>query len=435
MKAIRTLPAVSPSALWQSPWPLLWLAVTYCTLSTRDVEVGPVPDKFLVTVLALLVWRRHRRSELLPWRRPLLAFGLGFPALGLLVAVGRDLLGDETQQLGLRAAAEEASRFVYLLLAIPLMDWARTRRRPRAACAIWLWPVAALAAITWALYVMHLAGIGFDGSGRVGPFQGDIAQDPLTGTFRAFMVTDVLLIPAVVLLFARMHDDPRRAADVWLGILVVGAVFLSHTRGIWLGVVMGCAIAMVLRLLLGRPHVRIAVPFAAFGLMLVIVALAVPTTARPVVDAFTGGAGEESSSLRLAQAPQLLDGFGANPVIGSGMGGVLASGYRRSESTPWSFELTYLQLLFQGGIVGFCLLAWLPVAVLRDTVRRTLAGVSEEVAVSLVAGIGTLVGLLIAYAGNPYLTTSAGGLALAIALMGCSAGLVPRATGEQSPNP
>lgn len=430
MNAFLARPAASPSALWCSPWPLLWLAVLYCTLSTRDLELGPVPVKFLVTALALGVWFWRRPPESAPWQAPLLAFGLGFPAFGFLVAFGRDLLGDDVQQLGLRAAAEEGSRFVYLLLALPLMDWARTRRGPRSAAAVWLWPVAVLAAITWALYVVHLAGVEFDGSGHVGPFQGDIARDPITGTFRAFMVTDVLFIPALVLLFARMHVNPRQGADAALAVLILGAVFLSHTRGIWLGVIAGCGVAMLLRLLIERPRVRVVMPFAAIALVLVLAALAVPTVAPPIIDAFTGGQAEQSVSARLEQAPQLLDGFRSHPALGAGLGGVLPNGYRRSEDAPWSFELTYLQLLFQGGIVGIGLLAWLPAVVLRDAVRRLIAGVSGVIAVSLVMGIGSLVGLLIAYAGNPYLTTSAGTLALAIAVTACAAGLMPRAAGE-----
>ncbi len=432
MTARRSLPVGSPSTLWRSPWPLLALAVAYCTLSTRDIELGPVPVKFLVTALALGVWIWHRRAQPVPWRTPLLVFGLGFPAFGLAVALTRDLLGDDSQRLGLRAAAEEASRFGYVLLAIPLIDWSH-RQNARAATSIWLWPVAALAALTWGLYALHLAGVGFDGSGRVGPLQGDISPDPITGTFRAFMVTHVLFIPALVLLFARLHAGPRRVSDAVLAGVIVGGVFLSHSRGIWLGVIVACAVAMLLRLVLERPEMRIGLPFAAIAVVLLLAALAVPTALRPVTEAFTGGDAEVSASLRLEQAPELLHGFAAHPVIGAGMGGVLASGYQRSAEAPWSFELTYLQLLFQGGLVGFGLLAWLPFVVLRDAVRRVLGGVPSEVAVSLVAGIGAVVGLLVAYAGNPYLTTSAGALALAIGVTGCAAAAARRQADAGAP--
>jgi O-antigen ligase len=243
-----------------------------------------------------------------------------------------------------------------------------------------------------------------------------------------------MFIPALVLLFARLHANPRRASDVSLTILLLGAVFLSHTRGIWLGVIAGCGTGLLLRLVLDWPRARAVLPFATVGLVLVLVALSVPTTVRPIAEAVTGGSAEQSSSVRLEQTPELLDGFGEHPVLGSGLGAVLPSGYRRSEVTPWSFELAYLQLMFQAGIVGIALLAWLPTLVLRDTVRRLLVGVPDNIAIALVAGIGALIGLLVSYASNPYLITSAGTLALAVSVAGCGAGWPPRPgrRGQQS---
>jgi hypothetical protein len=428
--AVRAWPGTPAAALWRSPWPSLRLAVAYCSLSTQDVQIGPSPGKFVVTALALGLWVWHRRREAVAWRTPLLAVGILFPALGVLVAGVRDLLGDSAQQLGLRAAAEEASRFVYLLLAIPLVDWARTQPSPRAASRIWLLPAAALAALTWGLYVADVAGVRFDGGGGFGPFQGDISRDPLSRTFRAFMVTDVVFIPAFVLLFARLHANPRRGSDAALTVLFLGAIVISHTRGIWLGLVVGCVAAMLLGGLIERRRARLALPVAATGLVAVLVALSVPTAVRPITDAVTGGWTEQSAGVRLEQTRELLDGAGDHPLLGSGMGAVLPSGYARSQTTPWSFELTYLQLVFQAGLVGLCLLAWLPIAVLRDALARLLAGIDGEARISVIAGVGALVGLLVTYASNPYLTTSVGTLALAVCVMGCAAGeAAPRSRG------
>lgn len=429
----RVLPAIAPSALWRSPWPLLWLAVAYCTFSTRDLEIGPVPGKFIVTGLALGLWVWHRGSRAVPWRAPLLAFGLALPAFGFLVAADR--LGDDAQQLGLRAAAEEGSRFVYLLLAIPLTDWASTQVRTRTASHIWLVPAAGLAALTWGLYVADLAGF-LEGPNGLGPLAGDISREPLSGTFRAFMITDIMFIPAFVLLFARLHANPRRATDVSLAIVLFGGIFLSHTRGIWLGLIVGCASALLLSWLVEHPRARRTLPLVGAGLVATLFALTVPTAVRPITDAVTGGSTEESANVRLVQTRKLLDGVGDHPVLGSGLGAVLPSGYRRSVTTPWSFELTYLQLVFQAGLVGLCLMAWLPVVVLRDAIRSLFAGVSDEVAISVIAGTGALVGLLVTCASNPYLTTSAGTLALAVSIMGCAAGLpVPRSAGGALPFP
>lgn len=409
----------SPGAILEalrSPWPLLAVAVTYCTLSTADIEIGPIPGKFLVTVLALAVWLAQRGRAYVPWRLPILAFGLLVPLMGVAVALAGTVTDDPAQALGLRSAAEEASRFVYVLLALPLLDWVRTQSSRRRAERIWLWPVAALAGLTWLLYVAYLAGADFDGSGAVGPLRGDIAQDPASGVFRAFLVTQVLFIPAVLLLFRRIHADPRQPFDAPLLILLLGAVMISHTRGLWIGLVLGSGAYLVLELanakaLLRRPP---AIAVAGLGLVALIVLLSAPT----ILGGTEAAAGaSESSNVRLKQVPELLDGFYDNPVVGSGMGAVLPSGYRRSEQVPWSFELAYMQLLFQLGIVGMLLLAWLPLAVMRDAVSVMLADPPRHMPAA--AGVASIVGLLVIYASNPYLITSAGTMALAISVSMC----------------
>jgi hypothetical protein len=356
------------------------------------------------------------------------------PVLGLAVALLGAATSDPAQALGLRAAAEEASRFVYILLAVPLLDWARSRGSQRDADRLWLWPIAGLALLTWLLYGAHLGGADFDGSGQVGPLQGDIAQDPVSGLFRAFIVTQILFIPGFLLLFARLHVNPRQPVDAALLILLLGAVMISHTRGLWLGLLAGCGTYLMLEL---ARNVRWArrlpvLLIACIGLVGSLVVLSAPTVLGSV-DEVARGATSESSSVRLEQVPELLDGFYENPLVGSGMGAVLPSGYRRSEVVPWSFELAYLQLLFQTGIVGILLLAWLPVVVLRDTVRRILADRAGQAAVA--AGIAALIGLLLTYASNPYLVTSAGTLALAISVTMCGSSDSQRAASPSAAQP
>jgi hypothetical protein len=61
------------------------------------------------------------------------------------------------------------------------------------------------------------------------------------------------------------------------------------------------------------------------------------------------------SDERAIQVRYLLEGFAEAPVLGSGFGAHV--GYRRSDERPWSYELTYVQLLFNAGVVGTSLLA------------------------------------------------------------------------------
>jgi O-antigen ligase len=72
------------------------------------------------------------------------------------------------------------------------------------------------------------------------------------------------------------------------------------------------------------------------------------------IDDFSrGGFDESNSGARLLQAEILLKGFWQHPLLGVGLG-VSHPELIRSSDTPWSYELTYLAMLYQTGILGFC---------------------------------------------------------------------------------
>ena len=57
---------------------------------------------------------------------------------------------------------------------------------------------------------------------------------------------------------------------------------------------------------------------------------------------------------RSRQQDYLLDGFSKSPAFGSGFGAY--AGYLRNDERPWTYELTYHQMLFNIGIVGVAVL-------------------------------------------------------------------------------
>jgi len=77
---------------------------------------------------------------------------------------------------------------------------------------------------------------------------------------------------------------------------------------------------------------------------------------------FSKNSQDEGSIARAEQSIGLVQSWLDYPILGSGLGS--ASQYvNRSESTPWVYELSYLTLLFQTGIVGvliyFSLFFWI----------------------------------------------------------------------------
>lgn len=109
----------------------------------------------------------------------------------------------------------------------------------------------------------------------------------------------------------------------------------------------------------------------------------------------------DSDSLRAQQSAELLNGWGDHPFLGSGLGGVLASGFTRSDERPWAFELQYHQLLFNMGLIGVTLLvAGLVLAAVG--LRRAAHVAPQHLPTLLMVTVGA-VSLLISNASNPYL--------------------------------
>jgi hypothetical protein len=107
------------------------------------------------------------------------------------------------------------------------------------------------------------------------------------------------------------------------------------------------------------------------------------------------------SRVRTEQASQLLWGWSEDPFFGAGLGAALPTGFVRSTDRPWQFELQYHQLLYNGGLVGVLLVAfllWVAFLGMREAARRRPDQV-PTLAVTLTAALG----MLAANASNPYL--------------------------------
>jgi O-antigen ligase len=123
--------------------------------------------------------------------------------------------------------------------------------------------------------------------------------------------------------------------------------------------------------------------------------------------------GDASAGLREQQAPKLWDAFKHNPVFGDGLGAVVRPRFVRDPAAPWSYELTYLQLLFQMGILGLLAVLALPLAVVRRGLREAGTGALRA---PPLGGAMAILGILVASATNPYLLASFGMLCVAIGL-------------------
>jgi len=107
---------------------------------------------------------------------------------------------------------------------------------------------------------------------------------------------------------------------------------------------------------------------------------------------------ETGGGARYDQASLLISGFMEYPLFGSGIGGLI--GMVRSEESPWLFELTYLQLLFNFGLIGcllFILLFSVAINKIRNNSSHYLYSIEDK---SMLTGIFSL---MLGSISNPYL--------------------------------
>lgn len=410
---------------------VLAIAVAYNAVVTQDVKLGAVPLKTYLLFVCLIVWALDRR----PWRRstvwqaltvPVLAVAVGVPAVWFVVALYYHHQHDPAQSAGLSYAVAEASRFLYLLLFFPLVDYLREGDRS-VAQRIWLWPVLGTCTLTLGIWLaFELTGFDYAGH-QFKLLTGTIGEGP--GGFRVQLVTQVMVIPALTLVLAGVAGDRlRRGSAITIAVLLAATV-VAHTRGFWLGLLAVAGILIVItNPLFRRARLRA-------GLLAAIVFALAASEVAVAIGPSPSSVKQISISQRLQQANELLHGTRRHLVLGSGLGATLPDGYTRSSPDPWSFELTYYQLLFEFGPVGLIVVLSLPLLACWRCwrARERLTGQRALQAQMAIAG---MLALLIADSTNPYLITSVGMLAFAVCAANAELAIMAAAAGPPaSPGP
>lgn len=202
---------------------------------------------------------------------------------------------------------------------------------------------------------------------------------------------------------------PRWA--VWTA-AIVGVVLavLSGRRALMVVILLSPLLATTLRSFLPRDLRRrdqfagTWIAAAAAGLAVAILFEAVLRVPLAHLVTIATRALEFSTQEDLSRGPQqaslLLAGWRSYPLIGAGLGATLP-GLTRSAEQPWAYELSYLALLFQTGVVGVAVYSYGLLWIYRR-MRAVVAagGRLAYLAIPVTTGMTTF---LVANASNPYL--------------------------------
>jgi hypothetical protein len=230
----------------------------------------------------------------------------------------------------------------------------------------------------------------------------------------ASMLFLVPYLMAVVVLSPRGTSRARQIL-LWSALILgFAAVGLSLRRGIMLSVALGPLFIALLVAFLPRPERA----HAAQSLAVLVAILVVLTVIAALVAHFRYGwtpdnmftfikAGfdfqtshEPGAVARSQQFKSLIDAWTGSPIIGSGVGAAGAS-YVRDPSQPWAYELSYVALLYQTGVLGLALYASGMGWIFWTAIRMIRSGHPLGLQVFPVL-VGTMA-FLVGNATNPYL--------------------------------
>jgi hypothetical protein len=223
------------------------------------------------------------------------------------------------------------------------------------------------------------------------------------GFFRLNSINIATMLFGVPYLLAHLFFSKRfgwrTAACLAVGLTLS---ILSGRRALWLCIALVPLVITVVALLLSRWRTaRRAILLQVFvGVMGIGAFLLVANAAETVAPAreFLLQAFSEEDE-RSIQFGYLMTGHSQYPLMGSGFG--VGAGYVRSETAPWTYELTYVQMLFNLGWIGTTYVV-LVFAAFTGWAARVLRArpAAEIVGPSLLVGLLTII---LAANSNPYM--------------------------------
>jgi len=187
------------------------------------------------------------------------------------------------------------------------------------------------------------------------------------------------LLFSVPFLISALMTWPKSAlmpvSRIWLWIAVtlsLPVVILSARRSLWLIVAISPILSIILNKLLNVKYYSFKIMcriflWFAFLVFVIFICLHIVFNIEflSVVQRFTDGFRFNTgfgAILRKEQFFALLEGWINNPLFGRGLGGGV-EGSVRSAAQPWQYELFYLSILFQTGVIGFTIyftaIAWI----------------------------------------------------------------------------
>lgn len=243
---------------------------------------------------------------------------------------------------------------------------------------------------------------------------------------RVYLYNGIFMQLAAAIMFIKLFNKDKNVFGiVKLAILLVG-IYVSNTRGFWLGTIGVVVIAFAYYLWRFRRDKLTLKNILISVIPIILVAVILPKTIVAVspeqnlpnssgtikdrIESIGDFENDESNKVRAIQLRFLVDRIKAKPVLGWGFGAHIDEYPQYMEDnnlqpvSSSSFELYYVELLFKTGVVGIAIffgyLIFNFIKLLNLLFRRTLEKKDEQVLVGWT--IGTM-SILASSITNPYI--------------------------------
>ena len=191
---------------------------------------------------------------------------------------------------------------------------------------------------------------------------------------RVYLYNGIFMQLAVAITFIKLFNKERNLSGIIkLSLLLIG-IYVSNTRGFWLGTIGVVALSIAYYLWRVRKYNLTIKNILVAIIPLILVAVILPKTIVPVsanqnlpqssgsikdrIESITDFENDESNKVRAIQLRFLVDKIKEKPVLGWGFGSHIyeypqymeENGLQSVNSS--SFELYYVELMFKTGVVG-----------------------------------------------------------------------------------
>lgn len=231
--------------------------------------------------------------------------------------------------------------------------------------------------------------------------------------FRINSITTLVFTIPFLIAAVLSWKDVRTLGPRWFvyTVLIVAVVasLVTMRRGLWIAIMIAPISTMVLCLFAARsdgvrPFGPVGVRVVAVGIAMAVALGAFATVTKldlalafqNLTDVVTTARSDERSE----QFGVLMNAWERTPLFGAGAGAGVAN-YVRAEEAPWAFELSYVAMLYQNGLIGVAIYAFSFLWVLGMGLRILREGHPlGPIVLGLTVGA---ISFLIANATNPYL--------------------------------